>query len=98
MIMSFGQGMAAPTIPILAASFGVSIGLAAQVVTAQVLGQIVALLPSGLIIDRLGRKPTLLAGPVLIAVASGLAATTPWFPVLVLAQFLSGAGTSLWST
>src|SRR5947199_3487383 len=90
--------MVAPTIPILAASFGVSIGLAAQAVTAGVLGRVLALIPSGIIIDRVGRKPPLLAGPILIAVASLIAATTPSFALLLFAQFLAGAGNSLWST
>ncbi len=96
MVMSFGQGMVAPTIPILASSFDVSIGLAAQAVTAQVLGRTVALIPAGIVIDRLGRRPALLGGPLLIAAASVLAATTPIFALLLVAQFLSGAGGSFW--
>ena len=98
MVMSFGQGMVAPTIPILASSFGVSIGLAAQAVTAQVAGRTLALIPVGIIIDRFGRKPALLGGPILIAAASILAATTPIFPLLLLAQLLSGIGGSMWQT
>jgi MFS family permease len=98
MVMSFGQGMVAPTIPVLAASFGVSIGFAAQAVTAQVAGRTVALIPVGMIIDRFGRKPALLGGPILIACASLLAATTLAFPLLLLAQFLTGVGSSMWQT
>ena len=98
MVMSFGHGMVAPIIPILAASFGVSIGLAAQVVTAQIVGRTVSLIPAGIIIDRWGRKPPLLGGPLLIAIASIMAATTPIFPLLLLSQFLAGVGGSLWAT
>ena len=43
MIMSFGQGMVVPTIPVLARTFDVSIGTAAQAVTAQLVARVVAL-------------------------------------------------------
>ena len=34
LVMSFGQGMVIPAIPVIASEFDVSVGLAAQVVTA----------------------------------------------------------------
>lgn len=42
MIMSIGQGMVIPTIPVLATTFDVSVGLAAQVVTVSIVGRTVA--------------------------------------------------------
>jgi MFS family permease len=96
MIMSFGQGMVVPTIPAMAASFDVSAGLAAQLVTAGMLGRVLALLPTGQLIDRLGRKPVLVGGPLIVTVASGLTAIAPAFPLLLVAQFLSGVGTASW--
>jgi MFS family permease len=96
-IMSLGQGMAVPTIPALASTFDVSAGLAAQVVTARMLGAVVALLPVGIILDRFGRKPVLVGGPLLVATASALTAVAPLFILLLIAQFLTGLGTSAWS-
>src|SRR5438477_13205053 len=89
MIMSMGQGMVVPTIPTLASAFGVSAGLAAQLVTAGMLGRVIALLPAGQILDRYGRKPVLLGGPLVVAAASGLTAVAPVFPLLLVAQFLA---------
>lgn len=95
-IMSLGQGMVIPTIPALAATFDVSAGLAAQLVTAGMLGRVLAQLPIGGILDRFGRKPVLIGGPLLVTAASVLTAVAPVFPLLLVAQFLSGIGTSAW--
>lgn len=95
-IMSLGQGMVIPTIPALATTFDVSAGLAAQLVTAGMLGRVLAQLPIGGILDRFGRKPVLLGGPLLVTTASVLTAVAPVFALLLVAQFLSGIGTSAW--
>lgn len=96
MILSLGQGMVVPTIPALAGTFDVSAGLAAQIVTARMLGGVIALLPVGQVLDRFGRKPILVGGPLVVAVASSLTAVAPVFPLLLLAQFLTGLGSSAW--
>jgi MFS family permease len=95
-IMSLGQGMVVPTIPSLASSFGVTAGTAAQLVTAGMLGRVLSLIPSGQLLDRYGRKPILIIGPLVVALASVLTAIAPVFPLLLVAQFFSGLGTSAW--
>lgn len=95
-IVSIGQGMVVPTTPALAATFEVSPALAAQVVTAQLLGRMLVTIPSGMVIDRLGRKPAMIVGPILLAAGSVLTAVTPSFTLLLVAQFLAGAGASIW--
>src|SRR5437588_5732582 len=95
-LLSLGQGMVVPTIPALAASFDVSAGLAAQMVTARMLGGVIALLPVGHVLDRFGRRPVLIGGPLLVAVASVLTALAPVFQLLLLTQFLTGLGSSAW--
>ena len=86
-IMSLGQGMVVPTIPALPSTFGVSAGFAAQLVTAGMLGRVLSLIPSGQLLDRYGRKPILIAGPLVVAAASALTALAPVFPLLLVAQF-----------
>jgi MFS transporter, DHA1 family, multidrug resistance protein len=96
MVMSLGQGMVVPTIPALAATFEVSAGLAAQLVTAGMLGRVLSLIPTGQLLDRVGRRPLLIAGPAIIAASSALSAVAPAFPILLLAQFLAGMGLNSW--
>lgn len=95
-IVSLGQGMVLPTTPALAASFDVLPALAAQVVTAQLAGRMLVTLPSGIVIDRLGRKPAMIVGPLLIVLGSLLTVMTPSFALLVVAQFIAGAGAAIW--
>ena len=95
-LMSSGQGMVFPTIPVMATSFGVSVGVAAQVVTAGAVGRLAFLIPGGVMVDRLGRKPAMVIGSTMIAFGAVLTAVTPVFGLVLLAQFLSGAGGTLW--
>lgn len=95
-VISFGQGIVIPTIPVLAAAFHLSIGLAAQIVTAQAVGRITCLIPAGLVVDRLGAKRAMVLGPASIGVGAVLTAISPSFAVVLLAQFFIGAGTTLW--
>ena len=96
LLMSFGHGMIIPTIAVMAAEFDVSIGLAAQIVTAHALGRFAAPLPAGIIVDRLGTRSAMIIGPVMVIVGAFAAAATPSFGLMLLAMFLAGAGDSMW--
>ncbi len=94
--MSFGPGMVLPTIPIIAASFEVSVGLAAQLVTAHALGRGIAQIPVGMIVDRRGSRFALILSTLLVATGALIAMFTPFFSLLLLAQFLIGTADSMW--
>lgn len=89
--------MIIPTIPVLSAHFGVSAGAAAQVVTAFAVGRFVGMPVSGWILDHMGTRAALVGGPVLAAGASLLAATTPWFSLILALILAMGAGDSIWT-
>lgn len=95
-MISFGQGMIVPATPVLATTFEVSVGLAAQVVTAFVLGRTSAYLPAGFVVDRVGRRPSMLFGSAMIALGALLSSVTPWFWLLLLGQLIAGAGGTFW--
>jgi MFS family permease len=96
-LVGFAQGMIVPTVPALAAAFDVPAGLASQIVTAQLVGRTSAMIPSGLIVDRLGRKHAMIGGSIL-AIGAALAATlAPSFVVLLLAVGLIGFGETVWA-
>jgi len=90
------QGLVVPVIPLLGPAFRVPEALAAQVVAALMLGRALMTLPSGVIVDRLGRKPAMIIGPSLLVAGSLLALLTPAFVPLLAGQFLCGAGVALW--
>ncbi|MCY4582499.1 MAG: MFS transporter, partial [Chloroflexi bacterium] len=63
------------------------------------LGPRAASLPPGLLIDRIGRRWILLAGPLVVALSSLLiakAAISGSFPELLVYRFIAGVGTQMW--
>ena len=95
-ILSLGTGIAAPAIPIFAKSFGVSFGVASLIIIVHSVGELLSTLPTGYLVDRIGRRKIVLAGPLLTAVASFLVATARSFPQLLLYRFLGGWATQMW--
>jgi len=96
-LMGFGLGMLLPALPILARSFDVAPELAAQAVTATLLGRAVSLFPAGYVVDHHGRRAAMVVGPLIVLCGLLISATTPWFALVFVGQFLVGAGDGLWS-
>ena len=96
-LMGFGMGMLLPTLPILARSFDVPPELAAQAVTALLVGRTVCLFPAGYVVDHFGRRAAMVAGPLIALAGLLVTATTPWFSLVFVGQFLVGAGEGVWS-
>ncbi len=88
--------MMVPAIPVLAQSFGISPGTAAQVITALAFGRFVGLPISGAVLDRLGARSALIAGPAMACIAALLAAGMPQFGFLLALVFLIGIAESIW--
>jgi MFS family permease len=95
--ISMGQGIAAPALPVFAKTFDVSFGTASLVSVLFAFGGFAATLPTGYLIDRLGRRPVVLGGPILTALTSFLTAfAAPTFEWLLLWRFLGGAASQGW--
>jgi MFS family permease len=84
-------------LPVLAESFGVSVGTASMVFVAQMVGGLAVAIPTGYAIDRFGRRKVLLAGPVVTAAAAFLVATADTFALLLLYRVIGGAGQQMWT-
>jgi MFS family permease len=95
-LMSLGQGMLIPALPVLGKEFDVSGAVAVQALTAQLLGRTLALIPAGGAIDRWGAKPVMVVGAALATVSGIGAALAPHFAVILLTQFMWGIGMSIW--
>jgi len=97
--MGLGTGLAFPVLPELAKSFDVGVGTATLVFIAYLAGTTVAPIPTGLLIDRIGRRKVLLAGPLITGVAALLvarAAIGGTFTELLVYQFIGGIGQQIW--
>ena len=95
-VLALGVGIALPAIPTLAKSFGVGFGLASGVVTAFLVGNLAVTIPAGWLIDRFGRRPVLIAGPLLTALTAILVVFTHSFWALLVLRFLNGCAAQLW--
>jgi MFS family permease len=94
--LALGTGVAVPAVPSLAKSFGVSFGVASGVVTAFLLGNLAGTLPSGWLIDRLGRRSVLIAGPIVTSAVAIATAFAGSFPELIALRFINGVSAQMW--
>src|ERR1051325_32296 len=88
--------MIVPAVPVIAKSFGVSAGTGAQIVTALAVGRFAGMPISGAVLDHLGTRSALIAGPALGCTAGLIAAGVPWFGLILLLVFFMGVAESIW--
>ena len=96
LILALGTGIALPAIPTLARSFHVSFALATGVTTSFLLGNVFGTLPSGWLVDRVGRRKVMLYGPLLTSAMAFLVATAHTFPELLIYRFFDGCAAQMW--
>ena len=97
LISGSGWAMVVPITPVLAEHFDVTLGIAAQVVTAYALGRFFGIPGAGVLIDRFGTRKMLVGGPGLVLIGALVGAFTPWFWPILLGTFIVGVGDSLWA-
>jgi MFS family permease len=95
-VLGLGSGVASPAIPIFAKSFGVSFGTASLVFIVYLLGAMLATVPTGYLIDRIGRRKMVLAGPILLGISSLFVASANSFETLLLWRLVGGAAQQMW--
>ena len=84
-----------PVLEPLAREFGVSIGTAGLVAAAYGAPGIAVAVIAGPYSDRVGRKPFLVVGPLVMGLSTLAAAVAPSFGVLVAARICSGVGAAV---
>lgn len=95
-MLALGQSMVAPVIPGFAKSFDVSLSEASLVFVMFAFGGLVATFPAGYLMDRIGRKPVLLSGPLLAAIGSFMTPYSHTFVELLVWRFVVGAAVQVW--
>jgi MFS family permease len=95
-ILALGYSIATPAIPVFAKSFDTGFGVASLVIVVHAFGGLIAAVPTGFLVDHLGRRPMLFAGPILMSASSCLTAVAQSFPELLCYRFLGGAAMEMW--
>jgi MFS family permease len=88
--------MILPIVPVLVTSFHITPGTAAQAVTALAFGRFVGMPIGGVVLDRLGARASVIAGPALACAAGLIAGVMPWFSLMLLMVFVIGVADSIW--
>jgi MFS family permease len=96
MLLALGVGIALPAIPVLARSFDVGFGLASFVITSFLVGGTLGSVPTGWMIDRFGRRPIMIAGPIVTAAVALLVARAGSLPELLVLRFIDGWAAQMW--
>lgn len=89
----FGLGLIRPILPLYVQStFGVDVLRVSWIPAAFGVGKLVADVPAGLLMDRLGRRRMMAAGLILVAVVDVLSAVEATFRQFLLWRMLAGLG------
>ncbi|MGH2350938.1 MAG: MFS transporter, partial [Chloroflexota bacterium] len=97
LLLSIGQGILVPTLPLYAQEFGVSFSLVSLAVAAAGMGTLIGDVPTGMLLERYGRKPVMVVGTVSLALATLALAFLQFYPALVALRLLAGIGTAMWN-
>ncbi len=89
-IWAVGAGAVLPVVALSARDLGASVGLAALFVGLSMATEFAAAVPAGILVDRIGERPALIAAGIADAAASALALLAPSLWVLGLALVLLG--------
>ena len=92
LLLSTGAGIISPTLSIYINSFELSYTLTTFVIAVGVVGNI----PAGILVERMGRKPSMLVGLVMIGVSTIAMGTAQTLTHLIIAQLIGGVGNALW--
>jgi len=96
LLFAIGQGAAIPMLPLLALDLGLSVPLAGAIVAARAFGTLLFDVPAGVLVARLGEKPTMLIGTgLLVGAAIGVGAGPSTWMLAVLVVVM-GAASSIW--
>ena len=98
-LFNLGQGVLRPTMPLyLRDVFSANYRMVTSIPTVFGLGKWLASLPTGYVLDRLGRRSLMAGGLVLIAASDLASAMTSAYPVFLGLRALAGVGWAMFGT
>lgn len=97
-INMLGVGIIGPVLPLYANSFGVSAALVGLLISSFGIARIPINVPVGALAERIGRRPLLVAGPLLMAISAILSGMATTFGQLIAFRMLQGVGSAFQMT
>ncbi|MYA93258.1 MAG: MFS transporter [Chloroflexi bacterium] len=97
LMVTLGQGLLVPILPLYAADFGISYALIGLVLAGEGIGTLIADVPTGMMQRRFGDKQVMLMGLLLKAVSLGLLFFAASIWVVLLLRLFAGFGRSMYT-
>jgi MFS family permease len=95
-LLALGDSLVTPVIPIFTKQFEVGVATASLVFVMVNVGALVAAFSTGYLMDMIGRRPVLLAGPLIMAVGSLMTPFAGSFTQLLCWRLVVGAAHQAW--
>lgn len=92
LLASLGVSSSTVTLPILAEDFTAPLSQVQWVILAYLIAITILITVAGWLGDHYGKRPVLITGLALYAIAAGICAAAPWLSLLILARALQGMG------
>lgn len=98
MLMTMGQGIVVPILPLLVNSLGMTAAMVGVAVSAFALARVFANIPAGILTRYRGARLALVLGALFSAVGNLMVALMPTYVALVAWRFVAGVGSALFIT
>jgi MFS family permease len=96
-IVAFSMGLLVPVLPLYAGGFGLSYGLVGVIMAGEALGTLIADVPAGVLVKRLGLSGGMRLGLACMALSTGALFWAGSVPVVVVCRLMAGFGYSIYS-
>lgn len=96
MLLGLGRGFTVPVLPALALEFDANVAAAGLMVIAPMLGALAVTLPTGYLIDRVGRRGLLILAPAITSLSAFLVLRAASYPELLAYLSLGGIAQQMW--
>lgn len=96
--MLMGMGQVSPILALYAQQFGINMVLVGLIITSFAFASVIVDIPAGRIAERMGRRPTLIAGSLVMAVGAVGCALAPGYWLFLACRLIQGAGYALYTT
>ncbi len=96
-LLAISEGLLLPTLPLFALEFDIGFAAASVALAAAGIGTMVADVPAGMVLGRLGLKRTMLIGAMVVAASLFALGLANLFWLVILYRLLDGVGRAMWS-
>ena len=98
MLITMGQGIVAPILPLLVKSFGLTTAMVGIAVSAFALARVFSNIPAGMLTRVRGARDVLVLGAIFSAVGNLLVGLVPTYEGIVAFRFVAGIGSAMYIT